>query len=97
MKTGFSGERVKFRNTDIYQDLNFTYHLHFQSLQAASRCRDTQLQVTENLNLNKPVLYGLKNSFDKHPQTLTLPVWAKPTRCFSHLLIFYQHHVRRFS
>ena len=37
-------------NTDIYWDLNFTKYIHFQPLEVVYRGRETQLQVTENLN-----------------------------------------------
>ena len=30
--------------------LNFTNHIHFQSLEVVYRVSETQLQVTENLN-----------------------------------------------
>ena len=34
----------------ICWDLNFTNYTNFQSLEVVDRCRETQLQVTENLN-----------------------------------------------
>ena len=36
--------------TDIYWDLNFTNHIHFQSLEVVYRGSETQLRVAENLN-----------------------------------------------
>ena len=34
----------------LYCHLNFTNHIHFQSLEVVCRGSETQLQVTENLN-----------------------------------------------
>ena len=40
----------KFEKADIYLDLHFTNHIHFQSLEIiVDRSRETQLPVTENL------------------------------------------------
>ena len=43
---------------DMYDDLNFQIrvNLNFQSPETVSRYRDSQLQVTENLNLISAVL-----------------------------------------
>ena len=39
---------LKSSNPDIRWDLNFTNHIHFQSLEPADRGSETQHQVTEN-------------------------------------------------
>ena len=38
-------------NTDICWDLNLTTHINFRSLEVVCRGSETQLQLTENLNL----------------------------------------------
>ena len=52
------------RNTDICWDLNFTKHIHFQSLEVVCRGSETQLQVTENLNWIAHCSRGLRVKVD---------------------------------